>query len=458
LGILTVLTAAALVVILVPVLDTRGPRDLAAAEAEARAAGLPLDYSDPLFRRYETAASLANNAAKTYTEAFDIMRTLQTEEPDVNLPVMGKADLPDDPRTPLSPEMLSAIRDYVSERQHALELIHEASSVEPCLFPVHWIGPASDMPHLTSTRAAARLLDLAISLQAEDGDPQAAVSSIYDGLALAKPLMEEPVLISSLVAYAIDSITLAGAQRLLSRTDLAADDLVTLQKAFESSADSLSIRSALAGEAVITSEALKMLEAGRAPSSADVTLPDGTEESLANMKLGAWSAWFLRNDMKGANAEMIRVSMKLISAAEKPTPDVLGGPFEKKLDSQLAASRYRFAIMARMLLPAELRAIQQCEIMRAKLRSAAACVAALRFRNDTGAWPNSLNALVPGYISAVPNDPFSGAPLVYRVREDGIVVYTAGRNGIDEGGKRSLIEPDESDVGDYDDFGFRIWK
>jgi hypothetical protein len=176
------------------------------------------------------------------------------------------------------------------------------------------------------------------------------------------------------------------------------------------------------------------------------------------MKLGAWSAWFLRNDMKGANAEMIRVSMKLISAAEKPTPDVLGGPFEKKLDSQLAASRYRFAIMARMLLPAELRAIQQCEIMRAKLRSAAACVAALRFRNDTGAWPNSLNALVPGYISAVPNDPFSGAPLVYRVREDGIVVYTAGRNGIDEGGKRSLIEPDESDVGDYDDFGFRIWK
>jgi len=458
LGVVALLAAAPLIVVLVHVLDTRGSRDLAAAEAEARAAGLPIDYSDPLFQRYENAASLDPNAATVYAEAFDLVSKLRPEKRDPNLPVEGKADLPDDPRTPLPPEMLSAVREHVSERQHALDLIHAASGVTPCLFPVHWKGPDTDLPHLARARAAARLIRLSVILHAEDGDPHAAVSSVLDGLALAKPLVEEPVLISSLVAIALDSITLASAQRLLARTDPTAEDLVTLQKQFEASAEALSIRAGLSGEIANMSEAFKLLEQGRVPGSAAVTLPDGTEESAGNMKLGAFSAWFFRNDLKGSNAEMIRMLVKLVSAAEKPTPDVLGEPYGKALDSQLAASRYRFAFLARMLLPAELRSIQQCEIARAKLRSAVACVAALRFRNDTGAWPASLAALLPKYLTAVPLDPFTAKPLIYRVRDDGIVVYTVGKNGIDDGGKPWLIAPDKSDVGDYDDWGFRIWK
>jgi hypothetical protein len=458
LGILALLVAVAAAAILVHALDASGARDLAAAQAEARAAGLPTDYSDAIFQRHDTTAAPGRNAATIYAEAFELAPASRSEQRDPNLPVEGEADLPDDARTPLSPEMLSAVREYVSARQHALELIHEASGISPCLFPIQWKGPDTDLPHLGRARGAARLINLSVILHGEDGDPHAGVSSVLDGLALAKPIAEEPLLISSMVAFAVDSITLAGAQRLLARTEPAGEDLVTLQKQFEASAEALSIRAGLAGEMASMSEVFRMLEEGRAPGTTSFDLPDGTKESAGSTRLNRLAAWFFKNDMKGANAEMIRMLMKLISAAEKPTPDVLGKPYEAALGSQLAASKYRFTIMARLLVPGDLSAIRQCEIARAKLRSAAACVAAERFRNDNGAWPSSLDALVPQYLTSVPVDPFTGKPLIYRVRDDGIVVYSAGANGTDDGGKSLLIKPDESDTGDYDDRGFRIWK
>ena len=454
LGVIALLVLVGVGVVLVRVLDTRGPRDLAEAQAEARAAGLPIDYSDPLFQRYENATSLDRNAATIYTEAFDIVSELRGEKPNQNLPVVGTAGLPDDARTPLSPEMLSAIREHVSQRQRALELIHEASGVTPCLFPLQWEGPFTHLAHLSRARGAARLIALSVILHAEDGDPRAAISSTLDGLALARPLMEEPVFISNLVAFAINSITLHSVQRLLSRTDTPAEDLLSLQKAIEASAESLSIRAGLTGEIANGNEIFKMLMDGRL----DLSAAEGGALSPDSTKLSAWRVWFLKGDLKGSNAEMIRMQVKLISAAENPTPEVLDGSLETTLDSQLAASRYSFAILARMNLPGELRSIQQCELARAMLRSGAACVAALRFRNDSGAWPDSLDELTPQYLAAVPLDPFTAKPLIYRVREDGILVYSVGKNGKDEGGKVSLIKPDESDTWACDDFGFRIWR
>lgn len=48
--------------------------------------------------------------------------------------------------------------------------------------------------------------------------------------------------------------------------------------------------------------------------------------------------------------------------------------------------------------------------------------------------PDTLEALVPEVLSAVPSDPFTGAPLHYEPRGDGYLLYTVGCDGADEGG------------------------
>ncbi len=53
---------------------------------------------------------------------------------------------------------------------------------------------------------------------------------------------------------------------------------------------------------------------------------------------------------------------------------------------------------------------------------------------EHGRSPESLNELVPRYLPAVPSDPFSDRPLVYRRQADGHLLYSVGANGTDDGG------------------------
>lgn len=63
----------------------------------------------------------------------------------------------------------------------------------------------------------------------------------------------------------------------------------------------------------------------------------------------------------------------------------------------------------------------------ASIRVLAVQYAAILHHREIGAYPESLDQLVPDYFSAVPGDPFSDAPLVYQADEDGFEIYSVGR-------------------------------
>lgn len=89
----------------------------------------------------------------------------------------------------------------------------------------------------------------------------------------------------------------------------------------------------------------------------------------------------------------------------------------------------------------------------AGLRSALTALAVERYRLKHGRWPERLEDLVPAFLPALPTDPYTGSPLVYRQNDDGIVVYSVGVNGKDDQGD---IEH-RSDAVDKD-VGFRLYN
>ena len=87
-----------------------------------------------------------------------------------------------------------------------------------------------------------------------------------------------------------------------------------------------------------------------------------------------------------------------------------------------------------------------------RIRSARAALAAERYRIDHGQWPTDLGELVPGYLDAVPLDPFDDEPLRYLRNEEGIVVYSIGDDLTDDGGELERA-PSQNEAGD---FGFTL--
>ena len=55
-------------------------------------------------------------------------------------------------------------------------------------------------------------------------------------------------------------------------------------------------------------------------------------------------------------------------------------------------------------------------------------------------WQGNLKQLVDtGYLKAVPMDPFSSGPLVYRRKNNDFVLYSVGRHSQDNGGTNDDI-------------------
>jgi hypothetical protein len=59
---------------------------------------------------------------------------------------------------------------------------------------------------------------------------------------------------------------------------------------------------------------------------------------------------------------------------------------------------------------------------------------------------------IPAYLERIPLDPFDGAPLRYRRLDDGVVIYSVGPDGKDNGGKFGKDPMKEGT-----DRGFRLW-
>ena len=66
---------------------------------------------------------------------------------------------------------------------------------------------------------------------------------------------------------------------------------------------------------------------------------------------------------------------------------------------------------------------------------------------DHKKYPEKLADLVPKYAATVPEDVFSGKPLIYKKTETGYLLYSVGVNGTDDGGQLLSEEPRGDDLG-----------
>jgi len=137
-------------------------------------------------------------------------------------------------------------------------------------------------------------------------------------------------------------------------------------------------------------------------------------------------------------AELAMLRKRLERSAEKQQP------FERFLERDEAFCSANYGWFYRLLMaldhslvgPAYQAATTAMHRSEAHLRLILAEAAVRQYMLQHGAPPDSLAALVPEYLSAVPQDPYGDGPLVYRTTDDGYLLYSVGSNGTDDGGQR----------------------
>ena len=86
------------------------------------------------------------------------------------------------------------------------------------------------------------------------------------------------------------------------------------------------------------------------------------------------------------------------------------------------------------------------------------------YKKDNGRFPENLEVLVPEYFPSVPKDCFSFSPIQYEViknddAEDSVLIYSVGKNGVDEGGQNNQMNSGNAAGDDWGiDWSIKTWE
>lgn len=285
------------------------------------------------------------------------------------------------------------------------------------------------LPHLGEARQLALLCAARAHLAARASDLPEFASALESGLALVRLLEARVVMIECLVAAAIEDVVLDRLFDTLSRP-VSAEWVEAMAGALE--------------RQVPREPGLEWLEAERAIALDSVAWIFSDPK---NVRLGRWSpplasfvhqsAWFQIAPL-GTYRQNTRTFNDAFDAirtyAEKPIA-------ARSHSDGSTPYEYGDLLLFDSLFPSLRRGVNAMERRAIRRRAAFTMIAIERHRIAHGHYPDTLSALVPEFLDAVPIDPWSANPLRYkRIDPDtdpharGYLLYSVGVDLIDDGG------------------------
>jgi hypothetical protein len=269
--------------------------------------------------------------------------------------------------------------------------------------------------HLSVTRDVADLLLLDAEVLAHEGKPDDALVSVRAALVAAHTVGDEPMLKSQMARLEWQDACADVLEEVLRHGQGGEAKLLAVQKALEAEAAEPVMRMAARAERAGLHGLMMALERDQLTRE-ELPLLDPRSEG-ASLLLGR-----RRDTLEAVHASLLDYSTQFVEITGRPPAEQL--PLAKKLaatplDGPLETMPLLLALPVREI-------VESCQKAQARLRCAAAGVAAERYRVANGRWPDDLAALVPKYLDAVPADPFDGKPLGYAAGKLDVTVFASG--------------------------------
>ncbi len=309
------------------------------------------------------------------------------------------------------------------------------------------------LPHLGDFRNFGRTLVQDAIVAAHEGDGERVVANMVALSGIASHAAETPLLISSLVAAAITSMQSEFLRRLL--TDyprvFSDSDLRDLAHLLGSAQVEATMRADFETERIyfddfmqraytdngrgggrLTPEGFRLLSTVESVSVGGFAVTD--ESLIAETALG-WLAMVAVADRRTTLVMHDRLMGEAHALTTQPLWRMDTSRFDALVENftstPLRTARFLPVVW---VTPAVPRLHASMEIVRSSRDATLVVIALELHRRRHGAYPASLDELVPVFLPAVPPDRFDGNPLRYILRDGQPLLYSIGVDGIDDGG------------------------
>lgn len=349
----------------------------------------------------------------------------------------GKHEFPiaDKPQKPGEDILLA-----LSRSDAAVNTLKESFKTRPyAQFPVEYQdGLGCLLPHLAKLKGIAQFLRPRSLAELSLNQNEKAFDDIMLSLHLVDSLRTEPILISQLVRIAMLELSIQPIWEGMANHQWNDEQLVSMYDQFAKMNFLSSYKLAMRGERTFCTEYAfdSLIQHGVEPDMWGMGKKEETsfiDQIVPKLVSSMPSGWFRQNE---ALAVQCLIKMGNVVDAEHHAID-----FDSmtKLDKEIIAISTRrtpYTFLCGMLLPAVSKAFLRFSQGQVTADLARVACNLERYRLANGKYPESLDALVPKYMTKVPDDLMSGKPLHYKTKEDGTFeLYSVGADRVDNGGK-----------------------
>jgi|ERR1043166_631410 hypothetical protein len=399
-----------------------------------RTAGLPTNGDE--LNKWYAAVPDAENAALILKNAFDLRRNYSDSRSNLvrnfKLPPRG---------VKLSSDQTELLAGYIELNAAALAKAEEALRLPGSRYPIDCsMGSQTPLPHLAQLKNLAEINQYKAELAATNGDTREVARAIASILGLARTLDKEPTLISELVRLRIVSAAVATLERGLNH-GLNFGQMTNLPGLLAPAAHVNGLTNALIGERAMIAPYFRISRYEN--PSMYAPLKDGEGDTKDILQRGDWGMLKLIGYYEMDLGQFLFTMRNVIELASADSPDYL--EIDKHFVRAAAASRKkRRNLSASLFLNYVYAGAREGDIL-ARLRLAITALALENFRTKNGRLPDKLGDLKPEFLAEIPDDPFAGTELLYRRLPKGYVIYSIGRDLMDDGGKEPPENPRGND-------------
>jgi len=276
---------------------------------------------------------------------------------------------------------------------------------------------------------ASSLLTYDVILKAQEGNPEEALKSCRALLNVGAAIADTPSYPAQEVRTSIQNSVVLNLERTLALGTPSGPSLAAMQQRLEAEAELRPMLTAARGERAAIDRFCQGMQTGELSVENFIRGTPMTERELMHAR-----AMLLTRLTQRVEIHKLPPEQQLDRLAELPRAADLETPLVHALFTIKAAETYWPEVLA-------------------SLRCAAAGLAVERYRQKHSRWPDRLAELVPEFLAAVPTDPFDGAPLRLARRDEGVMVYSIGRDKRDDGGSFDALRNPKQSA----DVGFRLW-
>lgn len=291
------------------------------------------------------------------------------------------------------------------------------------------------LPYLARAKSISQILQLRAAARLAAGDTDGALADIEFNERWARAMGSDPLLISQLVAIALETIGTGMAWQGLTDHRWNDAQLQRLQALFAARTPREDLLRAFRGERTF---GLAMMDYWiRNPGAGSASLGDEAQQVAVPKAMPR--GWVRQNQISMVRLHELLVEHSQRRIAGHPS----GNESQTNLIRQLKAERpWVYNQLTVMLAPALARAMAKEDRLLTISRMGEITCALERYRLAHQAYPESLDGLVPTFLKALPLDPCTGWAFRYQRMADGsFQIYSLGPNGKDDGG---VFVPDDA--------------